>query len=89
MSAMAGAYAHVNSPDQPWAAGWKFARASLAPLYVMAYRYGDAVHRFVINGQTGKATGTAPRSTKKLLMVVGFVAIAQVAAMYSVFSQVK
>src|SRR5262249_32199649 len=38
---------------------------ALAPVYVMAYRYRDQVHRYLINGQTGRATGTAPVSMAK------------------------
>ena len=38
----------------------------LLPIWVMAYRYQDQVFRFLINGQTGKATGQAPTSWKKI-----------------------
>jgi len=40
------------------------------PIWVMAYRYQDRVFRFLINGQTGRATGQAPTSWKKLVAVV-------------------
>lgn len=50
-------------------------RPALAPIYVMAYRYRDRVYRFVINGQTGVSTGTAPFSKAKAASVVGIVLI--------------
>jgi hypothetical protein len=50
-------------------------RPALAPLYVMAYRYDKQVYRFLLNGQTGGASGTAPVSTKKMLSIIGIVAI--------------
>jgi hypothetical protein len=42
----------------------------LLPIWVMAYCYQDQVFRFLINGQTGKATGQAPTSWKKVVMAV-------------------
>ncbi|MCA9119101.1 MAG: hypothetical protein KDB11_02890 [Planctomycetales bacterium] len=42
----------------------------LLPIWVMAYRYQNQVFRFLINGQTGKATGEAPTSWKKLFVAV-------------------
>jgi predicted RNA-binding Zn-ribbon protein involved in translation (DUF1610 family) len=45
----------------------------LLPVWVMAYRYKDQVHRFLVNGQTGKCTGTAPTSYAKIAGVVGIV----------------
>jgi DNA-directed RNA polymerase subunit RPC12/RpoP len=50
-------------------------RPALVPLYVMAYRYRDAVYRFVINGQTGHATGSAPTSAARVAGVVALVII--------------
>lgn len=50
-------------------------RPALAPLYVMAYRYRDRLFRFVLNGQTGRATGTAPTSAARVAAVVALVAI--------------
>ena len=47
--------------------------AVLLPVWIMAYRYQDHVYRFLLNGQTGKATGQAPTSWKKVLTVVGVV----------------
>jgi uncharacterized CHY-type Zn-finger protein len=51
-------------------------RAALAPVYVMAYRYRERVYRFVINGQTGRATGTAPIAPSKIAGAVAVVVIA-------------
>lgn len=45
----------------------------LLPVWIMAYRYQDQVHRFLLNGQTGKCTGTAPTSYAKIAGVVGIV----------------
>lgn len=42
----------------------------LLPIWVMAYRYQDRVFRFLINGQTGRATGQAPTSWKKVIAAV-------------------
>ncbi|MDA1055035.1 MAG: hypothetical protein O3C40_31825 [Planctomycetota bacterium] len=46
----------------------------LLPIWVMAYRYQDQVFRFLINGQTGRATGQAPTSWKKVVVAI-FIAI--------------
>jgi RNA polymerase subunit RPABC4/transcription elongation factor Spt4 len=45
----------------------------LLPVWVMAYRYKNQLHRFLVNGQTGRCTGTAPISYRKILGVVGIV----------------
>ena len=45
--------------------------AIFLPVWIMAYRYQDNVFRFLINGQTGKATGQAPTSWQKVLLVGG------------------
>jgi LSD1 subclass zinc finger protein len=45
-------------------------RPVLAPVYVMAYRYRDRVFRSLVNGQDGRATGSAPFSTAKLASIV-------------------
>jgi predicted RNA-binding Zn-ribbon protein involved in translation (DUF1610 family) len=41
----------------------------LLPVWVVAYRYRDQVYRFLLNGQTGTATGHAPTSWKKVAAV--------------------
>jgi hypothetical protein len=43
----------------------------LLPVWIMAYRYRDQVFRFLINGQTGKATGQAPVSYRKIAAAIG------------------
>jgi hypothetical protein len=45
----------------------------LLPVWMMAYRYKDQVFRFLVNGQTGRCTGTAPTSYRKIAAVVGIV----------------
>jgi hypothetical protein len=42
----------------------------LLPVWILAYRYRGAVHRFLINGQTGRASGTAPTDYLKVACVV-------------------
>ena len=51
----------------------------LLPVWIMSYRYRDRVFRFLVNGQTGKATGQAPTSTTKIVTAV-LVGVACVAA---------
>ena len=61
-----------------WQNGLGDARAfaiGLAPVFVMAYRYRERVYRFVINGQTGRATGSAPVSAAKVAGVIGAVGL--------------
>jgi predicted RNA-binding Zn-ribbon protein involved in translation (DUF1610 family) len=43
---------------------------ALLPVWVMAYRYKEQLYRFLLNGQTGRATGQAPFSWKKLAVVL-------------------
>jgi hypothetical protein len=49
----------------------------LLPVWMMAYRYRDRPFRFLINGQTGRATGEAPTSWKKVgtAVALGVVAV--------------
>lgn len=42
----------------------------LLPTWVMAYRYRNRVYRFLVNGQTARATGQAPISLSKILVAV-------------------
>ncbi|MBP86619.1 MAG: hypothetical protein CMJ64_07885 [Planctomycetaceae bacterium] len=42
----------------------------LLPVWVMAYRYQDRVFRFLLNGQSGRATGQAPTSWKKIVIAI-------------------
>jgi len=43
----------------------------LLPVWIMAYRYKDEVYRFLVNGQTGRATGRAPVSWTKIAVAIG------------------
>lgn len=42
----------------------------LLPIYVLSYRYGDKLYRFLLNGQTGRAAGDKPISWRKVLWAV-------------------
>ena len=42
----------------------------LLPVWIMAYRYKDQVFRFLVNGQTGQATGQKPTSATKIAAAV-------------------
>ena len=50
-------------------------RPVLLPFWVVAYRYREQIYRFVANGQTGKSTGTAPVSWRKVSTAVVLFAI--------------
>jgi predicted RNA-binding Zn-ribbon protein involved in translation (DUF1610 family) len=45
-------------------------RPVLLPVWILAYRYRGSVFRVLINGQTGRTSGTAPTSVWKSLMVM-------------------
>ena len=49
----------------------------LLPIWIASYRYGEDVHRFLVNGQTGEVTGTAPWSWIKItlfsIMMLGII----------------
>ena len=59
----------------------------LLPVWIMAYRFRDTVYRFLVNGQTGKATGGAPLSWTKIL-VAAVIAIVVLLALLLVCSGV-
>ncbi|NIL98232.1 MAG: zinc ribbon domain-containing protein [Planctomycetales bacterium] len=42
----------------------------LLPVYVLTYRYGDQLYRFLMNGQTGKLAGDKPVSPQKIAAAV-------------------
>lgn len=46
----------------------------LLPVWMLAYTYREKVHRVLINGQTGKISGSAPFSYSKLVLVILIVA---------------
>jgi len=48
----------------------------LLPVWISAYRYGDKVYRFAVNGQTGEISGESPKSWWKVaLLIAGIVAV--------------
>jgi hypothetical protein len=51
-------------------------RPMLLPVWIMAYRYRDQVYRFLVNGQTGRATGRAPLSWAKIAVAIALAAVA-------------
>ncbi|MGE3405780.1 MAG: hypothetical protein AB7I37_03135 [Pirellulales bacterium] len=56
----------------------------LLPVWIMAYRYGEELFRFVVNGQSGRATGRAPLSWRKIGSAIG-IGVAVVAALIVLF----
>ena len=42
----------------------------LLPIYVLSYRYREKVYRFLLNGQTNKAAGDKPVSTRRISLAV-------------------
>jgi hypothetical protein len=42
----------------------------LLPVWIMAYRYDERIFRFLVNGQTGRATGEKPVSWSKILIAI-------------------
>lgn len=49
----------------------------LLPVYLLSYRYGSKLYRFLLNGQTGKAAGDKPVSPMKIALatIAGIVAV--------------
>ena len=45
----------------------------LLPVWIMAYSYREQTFRFLLNGQTGRCTGTAPTSYTKIAGVAAAV----------------
>jgi hypothetical protein len=45
-------------------------RPMLLPVWIVAYRYGEEVFRFLVNGQTGRSAGKAPLSWRKIAAAV-------------------
>jgi predicted RNA-binding Zn-ribbon protein involved in translation (DUF1610 family) len=48
----------------------------LLPVYVMAYQYRQKTFRFLVNGQSGRCTGSAPFSWQKAIGVAAAVVVA-------------
>jgi hypothetical protein len=42
----------------------------LLPVYLLSYRYGDKLFRFLINGQTGKIAGDKPLSSMRIGLAI-------------------
>lgn len=42
----------------------------LLPVWISAYRYGEKVYRFLINGQTGEVQGERPYSVIKIILAI-------------------
>lgn len=51
-------------------------RPVLLPVWILAYHYKQQLHRVLINGQTGKISGSAPFSYAKLVVVIATVGAA-------------
>ncbi len=47
----------------------------LLPVYLLNYRYGEKLYRFVVNGQTGKIIGEKPVSWTRVAVAAGVVAV--------------
>ncbi len=43
----------------------------LLPIFLLSYRHGDKLFRFMVNGQTGRAVGDKPLSPWKIGLTVG------------------
>jgi hypothetical protein len=43
----------------------------LLPVYLLSYRYGDKLYRFLLNGQTGKMAGDKPMSSMRIGLAIG------------------
>jgi len=61
----------------------------LLPVWVSAYRYGDKLHRILINARTGEVQGSRPFSPWKIvglviliLMIIGLIALLQSGSQY-------
>ncbi len=56
----------------------------LLPVFVAGYRYGEKVFQFLVNGQTGKVSGSAPISWFKVIsLIVVIIAIIALAVFFS------
>jgi hypothetical protein len=53
----------------------------LLPVWIMAYRYREKLFRFLINGQSGQATGQAPISLTKVFVAAAITVVAALAVL--------
>ncbi len=56
----------------------------LLPVWIVAYRYRDQTHRYLVNGQTGAAKGTAPWSGWKVLALLLGLTLAAAAIVFGI-----
>lgn len=42
----------------------------LLPIWISAYKYGDKIYKFLVNGQTGEVKGKAPVSAVKVIALI-------------------
>ena len=61
-------------------------RPVLFPVWILAYRYKGEVYRFLANGQTGRHSGTAPISWRKIITWIAIVVLLIVIAILFVSS---
>lgn len=57
----------------------------LLPVWILAYRYRDELYRFLVNGQSGRPTGTAPTSWRKIAVAV-LIVLAVVLGILGIFA---
>lgn len=43
---------------------------TLAPVYILSYKYREKIYRFLVNGQTGKFAGDKPVSFKRIIAAI-------------------
>ena len=60
----------------------------LLPVYLLSYRYGKKLYRFMINGQTGKTAGDKPLSWRKIALAVG-IGVLTVAILVALFASMQ
>jgi len=63
----------------------------LLPVWILAYKYKGELYRFLVNGQTGRHTGTAPISWFKIMMTIGLtiVLVAIVLLLVTLFASTR
>jgi len=58
----------------------------LLPVWIMAYRYREETYRFLVNGQTGKATGDAPVCWWKVTLAFAAAVVLGLGAIWAMLS---
>jgi hypothetical protein len=59
---------------------------ALLPVWIFAYRYRDRLFRFLVNGQNGQCSGTAPVSSLKVAGVTALIVLAAIAILVIVLA---